>query len=322
MNIVTPILNAIAYPTANLNTESARRDNVQRETIPQTADADKGASQKGLGSEADKARTPGQPPAPVTYERPQIQSDLFAAFQNAFGQEKDNAQDESAGKQDAQNEQQSRQQTQQQQQQEQQDAKEIEQLKARDQEVRTHEQAHAATGGQYAGSPQYEYTTGPDNKRYITGGEVSIDVSEAKSPEETLRKMEQVRAAALAPAEPSSQDLKVAAEASQKAVEARTDIAEENREALSSANGESAENSGSSTIDEASDTPFMGRSVNDAIGEASKTQDDMISEGSGSRSLEIEQQGISELLQARIGRIQNAYTQAYTPAREGLSFSA
>lgn len=322
MNIVTPILNAIAYPTANLNTESARRDNVQRETIPQTADADKGASQKGLGSEADKARTPGQPPAPVTYERPQIQSDLFAAFQNAFGQEKDNAQDESAGKQDAQNEQQSRQQTQQQQQQEQQDAKEIEQLKARDQEVRTHEQAHAATGGQYAGSPQYEYTTGPDNKRYITGGEVSIDVSEAKSPEDTLRKMEQVRAAALAPAEPSSQDLKVAAEASQKAVEARTDIAEENREALSSTSGESAENSGSSTIEEASDTPFMGQSVNDAIGEASKTQDDIISEGSGSRSLNIEQQGISELLQARIGRIQNAYTQAYTPSREGLSFSA
>lgn len=322
MNIVTPILNAIAYPTANLNTESARRDNVQRETIPQTADADKGASQKGLGSEADKARTPGQPPAPVTYERPQIQSDLFAAFQNAFGQEKDNAQDESAGKQDAQSEQQSRQQTQQQQQQEQQDAKEIEQLKARDQEVRTHEQAHAATGGQYAGSPQYEYTTGPDNKRYITGGEVSIDVSEAKNPEETLRKMEQVRAAALAPAEPSSQDLKVAAEASQKAVEARTDIAEENREALSSTSGESTENSASSTIEEASDTPFMGQSVNDAIGEASKTQDDIISEGSGSRSLNIEQQGISELLQARIGRIQNAYTQAYTPSREGLSFSA
>lgn len=322
MNIVTPILNAIAYPTANLNTESARRDNVQRETIPQTADADKGASQKGLGSEADKARTPGQPPAPVTYERPQIQSDLFAAFQNAFGQEKDNAQDESAGKQDAQSEQQSRQQTQQQQQQEQQDAKEIEQLKARDQEVRTHEQAHAATGGQYAGSPQYEYTTGPDNKRYITGGEVSIDVSEAKNPEETLRKMEQVRAAALAPAEPSSQDLKVAAEASQKAVEARTDIAEENREALSSTSGESTENSASSTIEEASDTPFMGQSVNDAIGEASKTQDDIISEGSGSRSLNIEQQGISELLQARIGRIQNTYTQAYTPSREGLSFSA
>ena len=227
MNIITPILNAIAYPTANINTESARRDNVQRETIPQASDAEQGASQKGLGSEADKAKSPGQPPAPVTYERPQIQSELQAAFQNVFGQEKDNAQDESAGKQNAKDQQQSDQSTQQAQeeQQEQQDAAEIEQLKARDQEVRVHEQAHASTGGQYAGAPQYEYTTGPDNKRYVTDGEVSIDVSEEKTPEETLKKMEQVRAAALAPAEPSSQDLKVAAEASQKATEARSDIA-------------------------------------------------------------------------------------------------
>jgi len=217
VNIVTPILNAIAYPTANINTESARRDNVQRETIPQASDSQQGASQKGLGSEADKAKSPGQPPAPVTYERPQVQTELQAAFQNVFGQEKDNGQDESAGKQDAQDRQQK--------QQEKQDAAEIEQLKARDQEVRVHEQAHASTGGQYAGAPQYEYTTGPDNKRYVTDGEVSIDVSEAKTPEETLKKMEQVRAAALAPAEPSSQDLKVAAEASQKATEARSEIA-------------------------------------------------------------------------------------------------
>ena len=218
MNIVTPILNAIAYPTANINTESARRDNVQRETIPQASDSQQGASQKGLGSEADKAKSPGQPPAPVTYERPQVQTELQAAFQNVFGQQKDNAQDESAGKQGAQDRQQE--------QQEKQDAAEIEQLKARDQEVRVHEQAHASTGGQYAGAPQYEYTTGPDNKRYVTDGEVSIDVSEEKTPEETLKKMEQVRAAALAPAEPSSQDLKVAAEASQKATEARSEIAD------------------------------------------------------------------------------------------------
>ncbi len=133
MNIVTPILNAIAYPTANVNTESARRDNVQRETIPQASDSQQGASQKGLGSETDKAKSPGQPPAPVTYERPQIQTELQAAFQNVFGQEKDNAQDESAGKQDAKDRQQ--------QQQEKQEASEIEQLKARDQEVRVHEQA-------------------------------------------------------------------------------------------------------------------------------------------------------------------------------------
>lgn len=282
MNIVTPILNAITYPTANVNTESARRDNVQRETIPQTSDAEQGASQKGLGSEADKVRTPGQPPAPVTYERPQIQPDVQAATDNGTGQEKDNAQDESAGKQDAQSEQQS-------QQQEQQNLQEIEQLKARDQEVRTHEQAHAAKGGQYAGSPQYEYTTGPDNKRYVTDGEVSIDISEAQTPEQTLRKMEQVRAAALAPAEPSSQDLKVAAEAAQKALEARSEI----------------------TAQASEDSDIAGDPSERAIGEV------------GARALDVEEEApYSDLLQDRVGRIQNTYTQTYTPLREGLSLQA
>lgn len=328
MNIVTPILNAIAYPTANFNTESARRDNVQRETIPQTGDAEQGASQKGLGSEADKAKSPGQPPAPVTYERPQVQTELQAAFQNVFGQDKDNAQDESAGKQASQEEQQARQREQQQ---EQQDAQEIAQLKARDQEVRAHEQAHAATGGQYAGSPQYEYTTGPDNKRYATGGEVSIDISEAQTPEQTLRKMQQVRAAALAPAQPSSQDLKVAAEAAQKAFDARSDIAEENREARESANVGEASTPSIDDITEPAGVERPTRSLDDAVLENQQgirvddTPEEVSSEV-GTRSLSFgERQEDAEadpLIQARIGRIQNVYTQAYTPAREGLSFQA
>ncbi|GFD72287.1 hypothetical protein KUL113_17070 [Tenacibaculum sp. KUL113] len=312
MNIVTPILNAIAYPTANINTESARRDNMQRETIPQTSDSQQGASQKGLGSEADKAKAPGQPPAPVTYERPQVQTELQAAFQNVFGQEKDNAQDESAGKQDAQDKQQE--------QQEKQDAAEIEQLKARDQEVRVHEQAHAATGGQYAGAPQYEYTTGPDNRRYVTDGQVSIDVSEEKTPEETLKKMEQVRAAALAPAEPSSQDLKVAAEASQKATEARSEIAKGQAEGFSTeqisvegVSTESANNvSGNGTIAQPEASPGT---VGDAVLEAqSRFSDTTTSQGLGANE--------SDFMQARIGRIQSAYLQAYTPSREGLSLQA
>ena len=311
MNIVTPILNAIAYPTANINTESARRDNVQRETIPQASDSQQGASQKGLGSETDKAKNPGQPPAPVTYERPQIQTELQAAFQNVFGQEKDNAQDESAGKQDAKDRQQE--------QQEKQEATEIEQLKARDQEVRVHEQAHAATGGQYAGAPQYEYTTGPDNKRYVTDGQVSIDVSEEKTPEETLQKMEQVRAAALAPAEPSSQDLKVAAEASQKATEARSEIAKGQAESLS------AEQASTDSSNRVSDTQSIVQPEANAdsttgvvVDEVLDTQSTLASETSVQGS-EVNE---AEFMQARIGRIQNAYLQAYTPSREGLSFHA
>ncbi|TKB02659.1 hypothetical protein E5672_12390 [Alteromonas portus] len=316
MNIVTPILNAIAYPTANINTESARRDNVQRETIPQTSDSQQGASQKGLGSETDKAKSPGQPPAPVTYERPQIQTELQAAFQNVFGQEKDNAQDESAGKQDAKDRQQE--------QQEKQDAAEIEQLKARDQEVRVHEQAHASTGGQYAGAPQYEYTTGPDNKRYVTDGEVSIDVSEEKTPEETLRKMEQVRAAALAPAEPSSQDLKVAAEASQKATEARSEIAKAQADNLPAADTSGAQTP-TDGIDSFSDIETITESeIN--TGPTTSVAADEVLDAASSTADAISSQGLEtnvpDTMQTRIGRIQNAYLQAYTPAREGLSLQA
>ena len=316
MNIVTPILNAIAYPTANVNTESARRDNVQRETIPQASDSQQGASQKGLGSETDKAKSPGQPPAPVTYERPQIQTELQAAFQNVFGQEKDNAQDESAGKQDAKDRQQE--------QQEKQEATEIEQLKARDQEVRVHEQAHAATGGQYAGAPRYEYTTGPDNKRYVTDGEVSIDVSEEKTPEETLQKMEQVRAAALAPAEPSSQDLKVAAEASQKATEARSEIAKAQADNPTTAESITEQTptdsvdtvSGIETITESeiNTGPRIGAAADEVLDSASNPANAISSKGLEANA--------PDAMQTRIGRIQNAYLQAYTPSREGISLQA
>ncbi|MBF0404902.1 MAG: hypothetical protein HQL00_13175 [Nitrospirae bacterium] len=102
---------------------------------------------------------------------------------------------------------------------------EVQQLKQREQQVRTHEQAHQSVGGRYAGAPTYQYTKGPDGKSYITGGEVSIDVSKAKTPEDTVKKMEQVRAAALAPSDPSPQDQSVAQKASQIELQAEQEIA-------------------------------------------------------------------------------------------------
>lgn len=106
--------------------------------------------------------------------------------------------------------------------------KTVTQLKERDIEVRAHEQAHAAVGGQYAGSPQYDYQTGPDGKRYAVGGSVSIDVSAESDPEATIQKMQIVRRAAMAPAEPSAQDYKVAAEATQKETQARAQVSQKN----------------------------------------------------------------------------------------------
>lgn len=103
----------------------------------------------------------------------------------------------------------------------------IEDLKKEDSDTKAHERAHQSAGGQYAGSPSYDYERGPDGKDYAIGGHVNIDVSEESTPEKTLQKMQRVIQAAKAPADPSSQDLKVATEASQKAAQARQEIAQQ-----------------------------------------------------------------------------------------------
>lgn len=114
----------------------------------------------------------------------------------------------------------------------------VSELAARDREVRAHEQAHAAIGGPYAGAPQYTFERGPDGVSYAVGGEVSIDVSEAATPGQTIQKMQVVRRAALAPAEPSSQDRKVAAKAASIEARARQELNVEAPEENSAQNSE------------------------------------------------------------------------------------
>ncbi|MDR0828392.1 MAG: hypothetical protein LBN33_11085 [Desulfovibrio sp.] len=101
------------------------------------------------------------------------------------------------------------------------DKRQVEELKSRDREVRAHEQAHAAAGAGFAGRPSYEMQTGPDGRRYAVGGEVPIDVSPASTPEATIAKARKIRAAALAPAEPSGPDRAIAAKAASMEAEAR-----------------------------------------------------------------------------------------------------
>jgi hypothetical protein len=104
----------------------------------------------------------------------------------------------------------------------------IEEMKRRDREVRTHEQAHKSAGGAYAGSVRLTYQMGPDGKRYAVEGEVPIDVSPvAGDPAATLRKMEVVARAAHAPAQPSSADQAVAAHAARVMQQARAQLAAE-----------------------------------------------------------------------------------------------
>lgn len=107
----------------------------------------------------------------------------------------------------------------------------IQELQNRDREVRAHEQAHLAAAGQYAtGGPSFSFQQGPDGKRYAVGGEVGIDTSPIPDdPQATLQKARQIRAAAMAPAEPSGQDRAVAAQAAQMAADAQQQIAEQRK---------------------------------------------------------------------------------------------
>jgi hypothetical protein len=120
------------------------------------------------------------------------------------------------------------------------------QLKSRDAEVRFHEAAHVAAGGRYVtGGASYSYQKGPDGAQYAVGGEVGIDTSPVPGkPEETALKMRTVRAAALAPSEPSAADLSVAAAASQAEAEALAEIARARGEGPASRAGAAGEPAG------------------------------------------------------------------------------
>ena len=105
-------------------------------------------------------------------------------------------------------------------------------LKQNELQVRTHERQHvAAAGGFVKSGPVFEYTTGPDGKRYAVGGHVSLDMSPIpNNPEATIRKAQIIKNAALAPADPSGADRAVAASAENMEAKARNEIREEQSE--------------------------------------------------------------------------------------------
>jgi hypothetical protein len=109
------------------------------------------------------------------------------------------------------------------------DQQKITELKARDAEVRQHEQAHLRAAGQYATSgASFEYEVAPDGQQYAIGGEVSLDISPvANDPKATIRKAETIKKAALAPAQPSGQDYRVAARADQMKAKAEQELKSE-----------------------------------------------------------------------------------------------
>lgn len=120
----------------------------------------------------------------------------------------------------------------------------VTELQAADTNVRAHEAAHMAAGGGLTSPASYTYERGPDNKMYAVAGEVGISTGEGNTPQESLNKAQTIRRAALAPADPSPQDLKVAAQAASMEMSARAQIMQEKMAQNSKNSNNSNETSG------------------------------------------------------------------------------
>lgn len=233
--------------------EAVSNIRLSREIPAQRAQPDSAPENGGQTSLTPQQKTPitnGGSSAPDSPQTGRNISQDEVSQGDASGDENQNNQNNSEKNERAQREADQVQQRQEQQQQ--QDLDIIRQLSQRDNVVRAHEQAHSSVGGQYAGSAQYSYQRGPDGVSYAVGGEVPIDVGAISgNPQATLQKMQIVQRAALAPAEPSSQDRRVAALASQQANQARAEIVSESRVTNSDAgsDAEKDEKSSGNTID-------------------------------------------------------------------------
>lgn len=202
----------VSINTANPATEQARREMLRREPVEPIRELEKGAAERPLSTDDRQRSAPNNTNVPL-YDANGKETETQQAVTGEQG-ERGEREDSPERRQQAEQEQQ-----------QQAEQREVRELQTRDQEVRTHEQAHATVGGRYAGAPSYEYQQGPDGKRYAVGGEVQIDVAPIPGdPAATIQKMQQVKAAALAPAEPSAADRSVASAAQQRLIAAQAEL--------------------------------------------------------------------------------------------------
>jgi hypothetical protein len=214
MNI-TPQNTTIPLATAvNPHTDTLRRENNLKEVIAQPAAANQSAAEKGVASDKERARTPSQ-----------INEQVDFANLRKRAEQENSTIDENASQDDGSSNKQQNDQPKENSFEAFAEEKQLNELQQRDREVRSHELAHAAVGGASTGSPSYTFEQGSDGKKYAVGGEVSVDLSTVKgNPRATIAKMQKVHAAALAPANPSIQDTRVAATANQIILKAQSEL--------------------------------------------------------------------------------------------------
>jgi len=226
MNI-TPQVPNLSVPTVlNPHTESLRRENHQREIITQPAATSQSAAEKGVASDRERSRTPAQNNADIDFASIAEQAELAnTSITEQNNQEDSDTRDSKDSPQETKEQSNSVNKEEQTRAQALEHDRIISDLKKRDQEVRSHEAAHAAVGGAFTGAPNLTYEKGPDGKRYAVQGEVSVDLSSIKGdPRATIAKMQKVHAAALAPVNPSVQDRRVASTATQLILQAQSEL--------------------------------------------------------------------------------------------------
>jgi len=206
---------SLPLSTANLPTETVRNETRLQERVPEAKPTTENVKLKPSTEETSSS---AQRSETRSADGSQAERNVQERGEQQQGQQ--NSEQRQSGDQ---SERQSRQEVREQRE----EQVEVQQLKARDREVRAHEAAHASVGGNLAGSPSYDFKRGPDGQRYAVGGEVPIDVAAVPGdPAATIRKMQQVRRAALAPRDPSSQDQAVAAQATAREAQARAELQE------------------------------------------------------------------------------------------------
>ncbi|GHG75457.1 hypothetical protein GCM10010919_29660 [Alishewanella longhuensis] len=231
----------VSINTANPPTEQARRDMQRRELVEPVREMEKGAAERGVNSDERNRSAGSNNPAVTLYDSNGKETETQQAITGREEESSSSDQQSSSEQQSSQQEQAEQQASAEQQ--------ELRELQARDQEVRAHEQAHATVGGRYAGTPSYEYQQGPDGRRYAVGGEVQIDLAPvAGDPQATIQKMQQVKAAAMAPAEPSAADRSIASEATNRLLQAQAELIAEQSQQRNTSSPTAATQTGSSAL--------------------------------------------------------------------------
>lgn len=215
MLVVSPTPFSVPLNSANLPTEAVETQNRSAERIPEsesTFQSEKNRSAEGEQKLSDADRS---------VKNAEIREKIFGSGtkEEAGQNQTTNQNPQQAANTGAE--------TRQQRKQDLADLATVRKLSAIDRNVKAHEQAHASVGGALTGAPSYTYQTGPNGVRYAVAGEVSINASGVSgNPQATLTQATQVARAALAPANPSATDRRVASSAQALAAKARIEIAQ------------------------------------------------------------------------------------------------